>query len=255
MDYYLAVPALGIAFLAGCAVADRRGWRRILAAACGLIYLGASVPAAATITRWQHARGERIEDLVLGVQELRQSVPGNILLDGIDTDLFFSGVADLPFRALSIPHVYLTPTPVTRIDTDPALLSKYTLPPALAGDAAIYRFDGRQLHRVANTITSDGEPRFVNLADDAFRDYFGAGWHDAPGGYRAMTGAATLEIGGPRDARDHLYIGIFETRRFRLTVRVNGLELPAELTHRDNDLSEFRVTLPARAIGRKRSKA
>src|SRR3954453_14273846 len=106
MDYYLAVPAIGIAVLGAFAVSRPR-WR-ILAVACVLIYLGASLPAALTVTRWQHARGERMENLVLGVKEIHNADPRRIiLLSGIDTDLFWSGIADLPFRALSIPRVYL----------------------------------------------------------------------------------------------------------------------------------------------------
>ena len=45
-----------------------------------------------------------------------------------------------------------------------------------------------------------------------------------------------------------LYIGIFETRDFHLTVRANGVDLPVALAHRDNDLSEFRATLPPAAL-------
>ncbi len=264
MDYYLAVPAIGIAMLGGSALLQAREWRgprRMLAAACVLIcvtvYLAASVTASSVITRWQHARGERVEDLVLGVVEARQLAPEKIiLLDGIDTDLFWSGVADLPFRALGIPRVYLSPGAAIRIQAAPELLSKYTLPAAIAGravqagTAVLYRFDGRLLHRAAGAVMpSEGEPHFVNLADDVFRDYIGAGWRDAPGGYRSMNGSATVRIGGARAATEKLYIGIFETRAFRLGVRANGVELPVELARRDNDLSEFRASLPAAAMG------
>ena len=62
-----------------------------------------------------------------------------------------------------------------------------------------------------------------------------------------MNGTATVRIGGPRTASDHLYIGVFETRDFRLKVRANGVDLPVELHQRGNDLSEFRATLPASA--------
>jgi hypothetical protein len=212
------------------------------------------------MTRWQHARGERVEDLVLGVAEVRHSAPQQIiLLDGIDTDLFWSGIADLPFRALSIPRVYLAPGASARIQAAPELLSKYELPQAIAGrafeagTAALYRFDGHQLHRVsAAGPWTDAEPHFVNLADDVFRDYFGDGWHEAPGGYRSMNGAATVRIGAPHSPAEHLYVGVFEAHDFHLSVRANGVELPAVLGHRDNDLSEFRATLPPDAVNWKR---
>jgi hypothetical protein len=204
MDYYLAVPAIGIAILGASAVAAAR--YRILTAACLLVYLGASLPAAVTVTRWQHARGERVEDLILGVQEVRQAAPSKIiLLDGIDTDLFWSAIADLPFRALSIPGVYLSPLPATRIHAAPEMLSRYTLPAALAGSALLYRFDGHQLHRSSPAAPfHEDEPHFVNLADDVFRDYFGAGWRTVGGGYREMSGTAAVRIGAPRAANESL---------------------------------------------------
>jgi hypothetical protein len=248
MDYYLAVPAIGIALLGAGAIALPR--YSILSAAGIAIYLGASLPATARITRWQHARGERVEDLVLGVQEIRQSAPDSIiLLDGIDTDLFWSGFADLPFRAFSIPRVYLSPVPVTRIDAAPDLLSKYTLPAALARNAVLYRFDGHQLHRAQfSAPLTETEPRFVNLADDVFRGHFGPGWRTARGGYRQMSGSAAVRIGAPRTPAESLYIGIFETRDIHLKVNANGMILPVTLSHRDNDLSEFRATLPPAAV-------
>jgi hypothetical protein len=254
MDYYLTVPCIGIALLGAAAVTEAR-WR-VLTAACVLIYVGASLPAGWKVTRWQHVRGDRVEHLVLGVDRIHQSDPRKIiLLEGIDTDLFWSGIADLPFRALSIPHVYLAPGQSASIQVAPDLLSKYVLPAALArraldgGTAVVYRFDGRMLHRTESaTFPPEDEPHLVNVADDVFQDYFGEGWRETPGGYRSMSGTATVRIGGPRLPGEHLYIGVFDTRPFRMSVRANGIDLPVELSHRDTDLSEFRTALPAAAL-------
>jgi hypothetical protein len=253
MDYYLAVPSIGIALLGVAAIAQAR-WR-ILTATCVLIYLGASVPAASKVTRWQQARGRRVEHLVLGVEKIHQADPRKvILLAGIDTDLFWSGIADLPFRALSIPRVYLAPGP-SAIQIAPDLLSKYTLPAALArraldsGTAVLYRFDGHLLHRTASAaIPAEDELHLVNLADSVFQEYFGEGWREEPGGYRSMSGAATVRIGGLQRPQEHLYIGIFDTHPFRLSVSANGIDLPLGLARRDNDLTELRATLPAAAV-------
>jgi hypothetical protein len=59
-----------------------------------------------------------------------------------------------------------------------------------------------------------------------------------------MDGAGIIRIGGPRNSGESLYVGIFETREFRPRVRVNGVEVAVVLARRDNDLSEFRATLP-----------
>ena len=67
-----------------------------------------------------------------------------------------------------------------------------------------------------------------------------------------MDRTGTLRIAAPRGSAESLYIGIFETRDFRPLVRVNGVEAPVALERRDNDLSEFRATLPPQALQWKR---
>jgi hypothetical protein len=255
MDYYLAVPAIGIAMLGAAAIAHG-GPARVLAAACLLVYLGASLPKSLTVAKWEHGRGERMENLVLGVQEVRQAAPRKIiLLEGIDTGLFFSGIADLPFRALEIPHVYLSPSEFASIQASRDLLSKYILPAALArrvldaGTAALYRFDGQMLHRSpGDAIPHEDEPQFVNIADDVFHDYLGQGWSDGPRQLRSMNGTAAVRIGGPRGPAGRLYIGVFETHDFHLSVSANGIDLPVDLVSRNTDLSEYRATLPPSAL-------
>ncbi len=261
MDYYLAVPSIGIAMLGAYAIA--RMWKfgaagRIATALVILVYTGTSVQAAWTATRWQHERGEKVEDLVLGVEEVHEAAKGKIiLLDGIDSDLFWSGVADLPFRAKSIPGVYLAPGSEARIQAAPDLLSKYVLPQAIARRAlaakaaVVYRFDSQMLHNEtahAGAMWTEDEPRFVNIGDPVFGDYLGAGWREASNGFRRMDGAGTIRIGGPRNSAESLYVGVFETRDFRPRVRVNGVEVAVALAQRGNDLSEFRATLPASAV-------
>ena len=253
MDYYLAVPSIGIALLG--AVAIRAPWR-MLTAACMLVYFGASIPKSLTTARWEHKRGERMENLVLGVEEVRAAAPAKIvLLEGVDTDLFFSGLADLPFRSLRIPRVYLAPAVFDTIQAPRALLSKYVLPAAIArrevdgGSALLYRFDGTMLHRAAGAeIPAEDEPRFVNLADDVFRDYLGEGWAAGPNGLRAMPGAASVRIGGPRAGTENLYVGVFDTQALALKVSANGVDVPVELVARNTDLSEYRAVLPPSAL-------
>lgn len=261
MDYYLAVPSIGLAMAGAWALdhARRCGvfWR-IAAALPLLAYLGTSLPASASLARWMHDRAEKVEDLAMGVQEVHESKPGSlILLDGIDTEVFWAGLADLPFLAMEIPGVYLAPGSETRILAPGDLLSKYVLPEAVArraldsGSAVVYRFDGHTLrnvtarfHEMADALWREDVSHFVNLGDPVFGSYLGPGWQQAARGYRSMNGAAAFVIGAPRSAAECLYIGVFRTTPFRMNVRVNGAERPAELMDKDNDLSLFRVTLP-----------
>jgi hypothetical protein len=263
MDYYLAVPSIGIAMLGAYALGNMMKFGVVGRPAVVLVIVGyaaISLSASWTTTNWQHARGEKVEDLVLGVEEIHQAAPGKIiLLEGIDSELFWSGVADLPFRAKSIPSVYLAADVGTQ--GAPEILSKYVLPQAIArralaaNRAVVYRFDGQMLHNVtahAGALWTDDEPRFVNLGDPVFADYLGAGWREAADGYRRLNGAGTVRIAAPRTAAESLYIGVFETRDFQPRVRVNGIDAPVALAHRDIDLSEFRATLPPEAVQWKR---
>ena len=116
--------------------------------------------------------------------------------------------------------------------------------------AVVYRFDGQMLHNEtahAGARWTEDEPRFVNIGDPVFCDYVGTGWRDAANGYRRMERVGTLRIAAPRSSGESLYIGVFETRDFLPRVRVHGAAVPVALARRDNDLSEFRATLPPEA--------
>jgi hypothetical protein len=247
MDYYLAVPAIGVALFGAWAMAwawrGERVWR---AAALGAvaIYLLASVPHAWAVVEWNHARGVRVEDVVLGVAEIHEAQPGKIiLLDGVDADLFWSGIADLPFRAMEIPHVYLAPG---------SQWTLYTLPEAVTlralreGRAVVYRVAGSALSNVTSRYRAMAEalwkpeaPRFINLGDDVFADYLGAGWDPCGGGFRMLRGTATVHMGGARRAGERLYIGVFRNSAFDLGVGVNGPAVDTRVVHRDGDLTEL----------------
>ena len=261
MDYYLAAPTIGLA-IAGAWAVDRVRTRRpawqIAVALPLAVYLGTNLPASVSMARWMHDRAERVEVLALGVAEIHQSKPSNlILLDGIDNDLFWAGIVNLPFRAMEIPGVYLAPGSEARIQAPADLLSKYVLPEALArraldtGGAVAYRLDGQTLRNAtarfrekADSSWREEQPRFINLGDPVFAAYLGPGWQPADRGTRLMSGAATFQIGAPQGLAQCLYIGVFRTTPFGVSVRVNGAERAAALLRQDSDLSEFRVTLP-----------
>ncbi len=267
MDYYLTVPMAGIALVGAAAImyAWRSKWIwKAAVAVCVALYLGTSLPAAWTIAHWHHDRGARVEDLVLGVADIHQAQPGKtILLDGIDSDLFWSGIVDLPFRAMEIPHVYLAPGSEARIQAPADLAVKYILPQALAlramqdGRAVVYQLDGATLRNVtaqyramAEAVWKPETPRFINLGDAAFAEYAGAGWDECADGYRRLRRAATVRIGGPRGPDQRLYIGVFRTTDFRLGVRVDGGDLAADVTQRSGELTELGVLLPAALVGK-----
>jgi hypothetical protein len=249
MDYYLAVPAIGIALVGAAAVVRAPRWVAGVAIAC---YLAMSLPAAWAVTWWNHERSLQVAGLVQGVQQIRRHDPGKIiLLAGIDTDLFQAGIVDVPFLALQIPYVYLAPGAEAKIQAPAELVTKFELPEGMARDAVlggravVYRMAGGVLRNetshyrdLAPALWKAGPPRFVNLGDPVFAEYLGGGWNQAANGYRGMQGTASVRMGG---AGKELVIGVFRTGDFHL--RVNGLEAPNQLVHRDNELSLYRVPL------------
>jgi len=261
MDYYPTVPVAGLALVGAVAIAY--AWRgkwiwRTAALACVAIYLCTSLPLAYATAHWHHDRGARVEDLVLGVAEIHATQPGKIiLLDGIDSDLFWSGIVDVPFRAMEIPHVYLAPESDARIQAPPGLVVKYILPQALSlpalqdARAVVYQLDGAALrnataqHRAtAESLWKPETPRFINLGDTAFAEYASPGWDGM------LRRVATVRVGGPRAPDERLYIGVFRTTDFQLGVRVNGVDLPAPVIERSGELTQLTVPLPAALMGR-----
>ncbi len=251
-DYYLAVPAIGIAII-GSSAAIRAP--RAVAAVGIAIYLGLSLPPAWTLTRWYHDRSRAAEDLVMGVVEIRRNDPGKIiLLDGIDTNLFQAVVVDVPFLALRIPYVYLAPGSSARIQEPADLVSKFELPEGMALDAiksgravvcvwdeGLLRNATARYRNMADRLWKAGPPRFVNLGDPVFQPYMGTGWDSAVDGYRTLKHTASLRMSGG----ESLTVGVFQTRDFPLRLKVNGVDALPELINRDNELSLFRTRLPA----------
>jgi hypothetical protein len=257
MDYYLAVPSIGIALLGALALAAARQARvsaKLVTAACLLCYIFFSSRAAWAVTRWEHDRGIRAEDFVSSVEGIRRANPGKaILLDGMDNDLFWAAMANLPFHALDIPEVFLTPDGAGNIDAPADFLVEFVLPSELTlrvlrrGQAVVYRFDGDILHDEtaryrdrAEAIYSDGTPRFINIGDPIFAEFLGPGWDPAVRGYRTMPHTASLRIAAGRT----LSLGIISSTSFELRLGVDGVPVPLSLTSRENDLSLLRATLP-----------
>lgn len=253
MDYYLAVPAIGIGFIGAAAVVRLPRW---VAGAGIATYLAMSLPAAWAITWWNHDRSEKVANLVLGVEQIRRRDPGKIImLDGIDSDLFWAGIADVPFLALEIPYVYLAPDAEAKIQAPADLVSKFELPQGMARDAVlggravVYRMDAGVLRNVTGRYRSTaalwkgGPPRFVNLGDPVYSAYLGPGWGEAASGYRKLNATASLRMGGAENTGQSLYIGVFRKRDSPLTLTVNGVETALTLEHRDNEISLFRAPL------------
>ena len=258
MDYYLAVPSVGLALLGAAAIAATLRVRSLrweaLTAACLICFLVFSGRLAWATTRWEHDRGQRVHDFVEAVAEIRQSNPGKaILLDGMDNELFWAGMANLPFHAMRIPEVFLAPDGTKQIDAPADFLAELVLPRELAlrvlrrGGAVVYRFDGDTLHNetaryraMAEATFPDGTPHFINIGDPIFAEFLGTGWGPAEDGYRSMRGTASLRAAGG----SAVSIGVVRASAFDLHLAIDGSSVPLTLISHESDLWVFRASLP-----------
>ncbi len=148
MDYYLTVPAAGIAMLAGLT------WSRA-AAPVLFLYLAFHLPAAWMTVSWHRERSLRTRDVVEAVVEIHRARPHQaILLTGVDTETFEAAIADLPFELYGIKDVRLAPGAERSIRDSRGLAPLYVMPlgeavaAAEAGRAAVYDISGPRVRNV-----------------------------------------------------------------------------------------------------------
>jgi len=244
MDYYLAVPAIGLAMAAGRAAARTPR----MAAAVLALYFAVSVPAVERVVRWHYARSQAMADVVLGVAEARRLDPGRtILLANLPGDVFLSGFADLPFQVLGIERVYLAPGEERRVQAPRELVGKFVLPEAVAlrEQAVVYDASGPVLRNVTSRYAPYWRPvppAFVNAGDPLFAPYLSGDWAPAHKGTRVLRGTARIDMAAPA-AGERLWIGLF-AQSPRLSVRLNGVERQPEMVKQSLELAEWAYSLP-----------
>ena len=112
-EYYPFLPVIGLCWLGGWALAET--WRsstvaRFAAVGLTAVYLLIMLPRTVAASDFNYRLTLRVENLVEGAARAHELHPGRtILLDGVDTALFYHGVLDHPFRLLGIDNLYLTP--------------------------------------------------------------------------------------------------------------------------------------------------
>ena len=118
--YYVYIPLIGLCWLGGWAFAE--AWlaetrTKSAATALALLYVFLVLPRAVQGSQQNRQLTLRVRDLVEGVARAHELHPGKtILLDGVDTDQFWNGIVDRPFKVIGIDHVYLTTGSERHID-------------------------------------------------------------------------------------------------------------------------------------------
>jgi len=273
-EYYVYLPVIGLCWLGGWAMAE--AWSgstaggaraKALATAVAALYAFLVVPEAVATTAWNHRISVRVRNLVESVAQAHELHPAkSILLDGVDTDLFWNAILDRPFRLIGLDHVYLTPGSERRIEAHPELgnVSNYVLPPDVAGNAlkrdevVVYDVRGPRLRNITSLYAAMPRdtrlPARVDVASPLTQYLLGPEWYAADGDHRWMPKRATLRIAGPSAAGQKLYLaGQCPEEQLRngplpVTVTVDGSTLaPAAI--REN-VFELAFALPDTLVGK-----
>ncbi|MBI4874932.1 MAG: hypothetical protein HY822_09910 [Acidobacteria bacterium] len=273
-EYYLAAPMIGLAVLGawGLASAWRAAWHwRAVALFCAVVYFSTAAPAARSVSRAQFERSRAVRAMVLGVVRARQIHPQDILLlANLDTQLFYAGIVDSPFRLYGIQDVYLAPGTTARIREFPELgrISDFVLPTpgvrrALAHyRATVYDAGGPRLRNItsayAQVLDTQKEEVYssrVEAAKPGYAGVLGPTWHAAEGNSRSMPRRATVTLAGPPSAGLRLYLNgwaphaLMAAGPLRVSVSVNGRPLAPATLHPGPDAFELAFDLPPGLVG------
>jgi hypothetical protein len=272
-EYYVFLPVIGLCWLGGWAVVA--GWRtgtrgRAAAVTLSAIYALMMVPGLLATSEWNHAITMRVRNLVEGVAGVHERNPAkSILLEGVDTALFWNGVLDRPFRLFGLDHIYLSPGSGKRIAAHPDLgnIDDYILPAAVVDQAlkrdelVVYDVRGPRLRNITDAYAALPRdtatlPLRVDAASPLTSYLLGPEWYPSDGDHRWMPRRAGLRIGGPSTPGQKLYLrGSCPDEQLKdgplpVTVTVQGITLPATTIRPGENAFELSFPLPDSLIGK-----
>lgn len=273
-EYYLTLPTAGLALLGAWALsfALRRTWIWRIAGLVLLgVYLYPNLIEARLASRIVARRSRNVRTLVLGVLRVRQLHPSQtILLTGIGSELFWTGVFPKPFRALGISGVYLAPETEAAILPRPELgqVSDYVMPPRVLLDAMaqrqvlVYTVEPDRLRAVTLSYYAQPrhwkteEPRQVDVGSPSFARQLGPSWYELDSGHRWMPRRATVRLAGPRTAAGKLQVSGWcpaaQVASGPLKVRfsVDGERLPEVTLLKGDAVFNLVLPLPPGSLGK-----
>src|SRR5207302_3450279 len=103
-EYYVFLPVAGLCWLGGWAMTE--AWSagaaaKVVAVSLAFLYALVSAPHVLSAAERNYRLTARVRDLVEGVAGAHEQHPAQaILLDGVDTDLFWNALRDHPFRLI-----------------------------------------------------------------------------------------------------------------------------------------------------------
>lgn len=268
-EYYLAVPAIGIALIlsAMAAQTQRAGWPALAGfAAVTAAYVGLCWPVTRAVLVWRHGLGDMNRALVFGVRDAMRSNPGKaILLSGANSEAFWFGIYDNPFRLLGSTPVKLVPGAEKSIEAHPELgeIPPFIMPegPArrllLHNQAVVLDLSARppidvttRYREAALRQWQGGPVRSVDLGQAIYDDLLSGDWYPAEAGFRWMGRRAAVRMAGPARPGERLRLtGECPAQQFSqgplaLTVTVNGKKAAILQILQKKPQFEFEVPFP-----------
>jgi len=275
-DYYLTLPTIGLAIVGAYALL--RAWRRpvvwkLLAVTAAVAYMVLMLRFDRIATRWWNQRSWAVERLVLGVERAHQLHPDKTLvLDGVDSTLFWAGIFHHPFRLFGVNNVYLTPGSEQYIDAHDATgrVSDFVLPNGPALHAAktdrivVYRVGSDRLKAITSAyeeaaiahLTPD-VPRRIDALNPLTDYLFGPEWYPAEEAAHWMPRRATFRIAGPESPSERLYLTGFLSSvqdsqlPLYLRVTVDGIRLPEARIDLGRATFDVSYPLPNEEVGKR----
>ena len=270
-EYYVYLPVAGLCWLGGWAMAE--AWRAgapAKASACVLaaVYALLAVPNVVTAEERTQRLTARIRGLVEGVAGAHERHPGQaILLEGVDSDLFWNAIRDRPFRLIGLHSVHLAPGSERGIAAYPErgdivefVAPAFPVAGAIErGDLAVYDVRGPRLRNITSSYSVPRDLRLplrIDAGSPLSEGLLGPEWYPADNGVRWMARRATLRIGAPSAAGQRLYLrGIcpkeqFDAGPLTVSVSAGAATLPARELHAGEVAFELTFDLPAALAGR-----
>jgi len=267
-DYYLALPAIGVAWmLASMLAAAGRAGRTTAAGAAALaavyaVYAGSAHRATAD---WRYQHGREARYLVTAMERAAELHPGGLFaLSGIDSELFWGGFHDgrLLFRerfcldprertSVEVPAgfpdisaAFCSPAEISQAVRQKTLAAYRWLPVErrLRATTRIY------VHRLPREWL-DLPPARVMPAEPWAARWLGQGWHQQEPGGRWTARSAELTLAAPDQAGRVLCVSVFRPaslldKPVEVRIRVDGTERGQGQLDKQRPFLDIHVPLP-----------
>lgn len=269
-EYYPYLPVVGLCWLGSWAVVN--AWRGKLAlksagCAAAAAYLFMVAPQMRASSGWNYRLTVRARNLVEGLAGAHQLHPGQqLVLDGVDSDLFWHVIRDHVSYLLGMQHLYITPESAAHIevhrdigDVGEFLVSGGVLAENLAdGGALVYDVRNPRLRNITMLYASKPHyrdlPLRIDLSDPLIAKLLSPDWYPIEVDHRWMPARASVTMSGPPKSGMALYLNGSVTSQqlaagpVTLKVAVEGVDLGI-VSIGANDF-ECRFSLPDSLVGK-----